>query len=208
MFAVDNILVSDELVDAPFACHLGACLGGCCVQGEAGAPLEPAERGVLERLLPVVRDELRPEALRVIEARGVWEETSPGHYTTTCVEAGESVAECVFVTYESGVAKCAIQKAYREGRVGFEKPISCHLYPVRVQSYGDFEALNYEQIELCDPARAHGCRTGMQLVDFLRPPLVRKYGADWYEKFLAACAERRAHLSARARAEAHRAAVR
>lgn len=188
MFAVDNILVSDELLDAPFACNLGACLGGCCVQGEAGAPLEPDERAELERVLPRVRKYLRREALDVIEAEGVWEESAPGHYTTTCVGG----AECVFVIYEGPVAKCAIQKAYREGRVDFEKPISCHLYPIRVQAFGEFEALNYEQIELCSPGRKYGSRTGTQLVDFLRAPLVRKYGEAWYDRFRAACAERRA----------------
>ena len=187
MFVVDPILVSDELVDAPFTCQLSACLGGCCVQGEAGAPLEPEERAALEAVLPVVRDRLRPEALAVIEAHGVWEETAPGHYVTTCVNG----AECVFVQYEGAVAKCAIQQAYREGTVSFEKPISCHLFPIRVHTYGEVETLNYEQIDLCDPACTFGARTGMQLVDFLKPPLVRKYGEAWYEAFRAACEARR-----------------
>lgn len=191
MFVVDDILVSDEIPGARFACDLGACRGACCVQGDAGAPLEADERAVLEAVLPIVRDDLRPEALDVIAAHGVWEETDPGQYATTCVDGGA----CVFVTYENGIAQCAIQRAYRAGRVDFEKPISCHLYPIRVQSYGEFDALNYEQIPLCDPARRNGQCSGVSLVDFVRAPLVRKYGEAWYEKFRAACAARRVALA-------------
>lgn len=190
MFAVDHILVSDELLDAPFACNLGACLGGCCVQGDAGAPLEPEERAELERVFPKVKKYLRPEALRVIEEEGLWEETQPGRYATTCV----GKAECVFVTYEGPIAKCAIQKAYFEGRVDFPKPVSCHLYPIRIQHFGDFDTLNYEQIPLCNPARKQGCRSGMQVVDYLREPLVRKYGKAWYEKFRETVGARREAL--------------
>jgi hypothetical protein len=191
MFVVDHVLVSDELLDAPFSCNLGACRGACCVQGDSGAPLEPEEREEVEKVLPRVRQYLRPEALRVIDREGVWEEIAPGRYATTCV--GE--AECVFVTYDGPVAKCAIQKAFFEGRVDFEKPISCHLFPIRVQDYGDLEVLNYEQISLCDPARKHGQRTGMQAADYLRRPLVRRYGEDWYERFRDACESRRVDLA-------------
>lgn len=187
MFAVDHVLVSDEVLDAPFACHLGGCLGGCCVQGDAGAPLEPSERADLERVLPRVRRHLRPEALAVIERNGVWEETEPGRYATTCVDG----AECVFVLYEGPVAKCAIQKAHAEGRIDWPKPISCHLYPLRAERYGDAEVLNYEQITLCDPGRTHGRQLGMRLPDFLRAPLTRKYGAAWYDAFREAVRARR-----------------
>lgn len=179
MFAIDNILVTDELLDAPFACNLGACLGGCCVQGDAGAPLEEEERRQLEEALPRVRKYLRPEALEIITQHGVWEETEPGRYATTCVDD----AECVFVIYDGPVAKCALQKAHLEGRLDFPKPISCHLYPVRVETYGSQEVINYEKIPLCDPGRKHGCRTDVQLADVLREPLTRKYGPSWYETF-------------------------
>lgn len=179
MFAIDHILISNDLLDAEFSCNLGACHGGCCVQGEAGAPLEADERAQLEEVLPRVRKYLSPEALRIIDEKGVWEEIEPGHYVTTCVNN----AECVFVTYEGTVAKCAIQRAYLEGRVDFPKPISCHLYPIRVQRYGEVEVLNYEQIELCAPGRKFGARCGVDLADYLREPLIRKYGETWYERF-------------------------
>ncbi len=190
MFVIADQLISDELLEAPFACNLGACLGACCVQGDSGAPLEPEERAVLEAVLPRVRKHLRPEALDVIDREGVWEEVEPGQYATTCVDG----AACVFVTYDGPVAKCALHKAHLAGRIDFPKPLSCHLFPVRIERAGAFDVLNYEQVALCNPARAHGRRHGIELVELLREALVRKYGAAWYEAFRQACTERIAML--------------
>lgn len=190
MFAVNDILISDAVLDAPFACHLGRCLGGCCVHGDRGAPLEPDERAELERALPVVAKDLRPEALEAIEGQGVWVEEEPGRYGTACVDG----RECVFVVYEGKVAMCALQQAYHAGRLDFEKPISCHLFPIRIEEYGGTEVLNYEQVDLCAPAVVRGRRRGVQLYDFLRDPLTRKYGAEWYEAFRNTCVERAAVL--------------
>lgn len=190
MFVVDHVLVSDDLLDARFTCNLGACHGACCVQGDSGAPLEPEERSELEAVLPRVRHKLRPEALAVIKRQGVWEETNEGEFATTCVNN----RECVFVVYEGPVAKCAIQKAYHAGRVSFEKPVSCHLFPIRVENYGEYDVLNYEQIDLCQPGRQYGCKTTLQLADYLREPLERKYGATWYQHFQASRRARREAL--------------
>lgn len=194
MFAVDHVLVSDALLDAPFACHLGSCLGGCCVHGDRGAPLEADERAELEAALPVVRHRLRPEALREIDARGVWEGDEREGFATTTVDD----RECVFVVYDRSVAKCALQNAYWEGKLTWEKPLSCHLYPIRVERYGDgpegVEVLNYEQIDLCRPGIPHGRRTGTQLADFLERPLTRRYGVDWFARFRTALDERREAL--------------
>ena len=152
MFAVDDVLISDAVLDAPFACHLPQCLGGCCVHGDHGAPLEPDERERLEAALPIVERKLWQEALEVIARKGVWIEEEPGKCGTTVV-AGR---ECVFVTYDKAVAKCAHQQAYNVGRLEFEKPISCHRYPLRVEIHGTgseaIEVLNYEQIRLRKPA--------------------------------------------------------
>ncbi len=153
------------------------------MHGESGAPLEPEERQVLEDLVPFVRKYLRPEALAVIEEKGVWEELSDGQFATTCVNG----AECVFVTYDGPVAKCAIQRAHTEGRLDFPKPISCHLFPVRVENHGEIDTINYEQVGLCSAARKEGRRQGLSLADFLRAPLIRKYGESWYTKFREAC---------------------
>ncbi len=190
MFAVGNILISDDVVAAPFACNLAACVGACCVQGDSGAPLEADERRELESVFEVVRPGLRPEALEVIRDRGVWEETSPGYYETTCV--GD--AECVFVVYDGPVAKCAIQKAHDAGKIEFPKPISCHLYPIRIDYLGDYETLNYEKAPICSSAVTHGSRSGSILPNFLRHPLVRKYGESWYAEFRDACIARREML--------------
>lgn len=199
MFAVDHVLVSDALLDAAFACDLGACRGACCVEGERGAPLAPEERADLDAALPVVRAQLRPEALAVIDRNGVWEGDERRGYATTTVGG----RECVFVAYEGGppgrgVAVCTLQRAHAAGRLAFEKPISCHLYPIRVEAYGDgpdrVEVLNYEQIDLCAPGRRHGARTDAALAHVLARPLTRAYGADWYARFLAAWRQRRADL--------------
>jgi hypothetical protein len=192
MFAVDNVLISDAVLDAPFSCNLGACRGACCVQGESGAPVRPEERRELEYAFSVIRDQLRPEALEVIERDGVWTEEAPDEYATSCVDG----AECVFVVYEKGVAKCAIQRAHYRGQLDFEKPISCHLFPIREESWTGTTVLNYEQIDICRPAVRHGGRSGTQLVTFLRAPLTRRFGSDWYERFRSACSERATELAA------------
>ena len=150
---------------------------------------------MLEAALPIVESNLRPEALRVIAREGVWTEEEPGKFGTTTV-AGH---ECVFVTYEKTVAKCALQQAFDAGSLGFEKPISCHLYPILVETHGTgddaIEVLNYEQIDLCKPAIKHGHRVHTQLVDFLRKPLTRKYGHGWYTRFRETTENRREVLS-------------
>ena len=110
MFAVDHVLISDAVLDAPFACHFGQCLGACCVHGDHGAPLEPDERAKLEAALPIVKHKLRPEALRAIAREGVWTEEERGKYGTTTVGG----RECVFVTYDKDVAKCSLQQAFTQ----------------------------------------------------------------------------------------------
>ena len=195
MFAVDHVLVSDALLDAPFACHLGSCFGACCVHGDRGAPVDPDERQALEDALPVVEHKLRPEARAEIARKGVWEGDERSGYHTTTVRN----RECVFVVYDGGaqsaVAKCSLQQAFWDGKIGFEKPVSCHLYPVRIETFGEgadaVDVINYERISLCDPAVPHGRRTGVQLADFLERPLTRKYGADWVARFRETLQQRR-----------------
>lgn len=141
----------------------------------------------VERVLISVRKSLRPEALAVIDTKGVWEQKTPGYWAVSCIEN----AECVFVIFSGSVAKCAIQKAYNEGRVDFEKPISCHLFPIRIENCGTTDTLNYERISLCDPARKQGNHMQKQMIDFLEYPLIRKYGHAWYKKFNDVCLQRR-----------------
>ena len=191
MFAVDHVLVSDALLDAPFCCALSACKGGCCVEGDRGAPLPPEERAELERALPIVGPRLRKEAHEVIGREGVWEGNEREGYATTTIGG----RECVFVVYRKGTAVCALQEAHLAGKLAWEKPISCHLYPIRVETYGEgesrVEVLNVETIEMCAPAIPHGRRLGVQLAEFLARPLERRYGAEWVARFRHALAERR-----------------
>lgn len=156
------------------------------MEGDAGAPLDEEECGWLEDILPDVLPLLPAEARRVIDAEGPWERTRNGGFVTTCV----GKAECVFVVFESGVAKCGIQKAYFEGRVDRPKPVSCHLFPIRVARSGATDMLNYEKIDICQPGRACGRRNDVDVVRFLRDPLVRKYGESWYEELCKAVDER------------------
>jgi len=194
MFAVGPVLVSDDLLDAAFACDLGACRGACCVEGERGAPLDVDELADIEAAAEVLRPELRPGALATITRAGAWEGNDHIGYATSTVDD----RECVFVVYQRGVATCAIQRAFFDGRLAWEKPISCHLYPIRVERHGEGEdaldVLNYEQIDLCEPGRDHGRRAGAPLARTLERPLTRRYGAEWYARFLGVWRDRRAAL--------------
>lgn len=192
MFAIDDILISDEVLEAPFSCNLGACRGACCVQGESGAPLAADELPEIEQAFAVIEADLRPEARATIAREGLWAEDSDGSFVTTCVDG----AECVFVVYDGAVAKCALQRAFQQGRIDFEKPVSCHLFPLREESFGGSTVLNYEQIEPCRSGVKHGRRLGVHLADFLRVPLTRRFGADWFDRFRVVCRERAADLAA------------
>ncbi len=204
MFNVGNVLISDEIAETRFACNLAACHGACCVQGASGAPLEPDERAQLEKHYPAVKKYLTPQAIATIERDGVWEDAGREHFVTTCVDD----EECVFVTWEGPVAKCSLQKAFFKKEIDFPKPISCHLFPIRVSNHGEGDVLNYEEIGICKPAVASGIRQGMAVADYLKDPLTRKYGAEWYDDFQAACDERRVLLDAGRMLELERSSTR
>ena len=191
MFVVDEKLVSDEIATGRFFCNLGACKGACCVQGDSGAPLEVSELPWLEAIVPVTRKYLSTEAADLIDSEGPWEDLGNNKFSTRCVESGE----CVFVCYEGDVAKCAIQKAHDRGRVDLPKPISCHLFPIRVEDYGTYEVINLEWAAVCEPGRVAGRRTDTDVSHFLQEPLVRKFGQEWYEQLLRACEDRRQALT-------------
>lgn len=200
MFEVGNVLIADDVAETRFACNLAACKGACCVQGASGAPLEPEERAILEKHYPAVKKYLTPEAIATVEREGVWEDAGRGHFVTTCVDD----EECVFVTWEGPVAKCSLQKAFVKKEIDFPKPISCHLFPIRVSNHGAGDVLNYEEIGICKPALVNGNRQGIAVSDYLRDPLTRKYGADWYDAFREACDERRALMESGKLLEAQR----
>ena len=178
MIQIDDTLVSLDLIERSFLCDLSQCKGQCCVEGDSGAPLEPGEEEELKRVLPEIWNDLLPEARTVIQSQGVAYTDSDGDRVTSIV--GDK--NCVFTCYDTdGVCKCAIEKAYREGRVSFYKPISCHLYPVRITQYKTFQAVNYHRWDVCKAAELLGKKEQVPVYQFLKEPLIRKFGQAWYD---------------------------
>ena len=178
MIQIDDTLVSLDLIERSFLCDLSHCKGQCCVEGDSGAPLEPGEEEELKRVLPEIWNDLLPEARTVIQSQGVAYTDSDGDRVTSIV--GDK--NCVFTCYDTdGVCKCAIEKAYREGRVSFYKPTSCHLYPVRITQYKTFQAVNYHRWDVCKAAELLGKKEQVPVYQFLKEPLIRKFGQAWYD---------------------------
>ncbi|MDE6108747.1 MAG: DUF3109 family protein [Muribaculaceae bacterium] len=185
MLEIQNTLVTLDLIERFFCCDLSRCLGQCCIDGDAGAPVTPAEVELLKEVLPEVWDDLSPEARRVIEEQGVSYVDEEGDLVTSIVNG----RDCVFTCYaEGGLCLCAIEKAYREGRVKWRKPISCALYPVRLTEYDGFTAVNLHRWKICKCAEVLGRREGLRAYQFLRGPLIDRFGQEWYDE-LAATAE-------------------
>lgn len=184
MLEIRNTLVSLDLIEQFFCCDLDACLGECCIEGDAGAPISREEYDKLKEILPAVWDDLLPAAQRVIKESGVGYIDSDGDLVTSIVDG----KNCVFTCYgKNGMCYCAIEKAYREGRIDFYKPISCHLYPVRITDYPDFSAVNYHKWKICKAAQVLGRQKGIRLYQFLAVPLIRRFGKEWYDELCAAC---------------------
>ena len=178
MIQIDDTLVSLDLIERSFLCDLSHCKGQCCVEGDSGAPLEPGEEEELKRVLPEIWNDLLPEARTVIQSQGVAYTDSDGDRVTSIV--GDK--NCVFTCYDTdGVCKCAIEKAYREGRVSYYKPISCHLYPARITQYKTFQAVNYHRWDVCKAAELLGKKEQVPVYQFLKEPLIRKFGQAWYD---------------------------
>ena len=178
MIQIDDTLVSLDRIERSFLCDLSHCKGQCCVEGDSGAPLEPGEEEELKRVLPEIWNDLLPEARTVIQSQGVAYTDSDGDRVTSIV--GDK--NCVFTCYDTdGVCKCAIEKAYREGRVSFYKPISCHLYPVRITQYKTFQAVNYHRWDVCKAAELLGKNEQVPVYQCLKAHLIRKFGQAWYD---------------------------
>ena len=179
MLQIKDTLVSLDLVERYFCCDLDSCLGACCVEGDAGAPVLPGEVTSLEECLETVEDSLTPRAREVIDEQGVVYVDEEGDLVTSIVEG----RECVFCTYVSGgKTLCALEKAYREGKTRWCKPVSCHLYPVRLKEYGGFTAVNLHRWKICHSAEKLGRKLGLRAYQFLKEPLVNRFGKEWYEE--------------------------
>lgn len=178
MIRIDDTLISDHLVEVKFCCDLAACKGVCCVEGDAGAPLEDHEFYIIEDNLEEIKPYMRPEGLKVVEENGIFDYDSEGQLVTPLVND----KECAFVYFENDIAFCAIEKAFNEKKIDFQKPISCHLYPIRISHLKDKVALNYHKWNVCDPARKKGNDIGLPLYKFLKDPLTRMFGETWYHE--------------------------
>lgn len=180
MILLDHLLIQEQVLTTPFACDLKACKGACCtMSGGAGAPLLESEVALIRDVVPAVIGYLPPSARAILEEQDPVEGPE-GDRSVACIDD----ADCVFVYYENTVAKCAIEKAYFNGEVSFRKPLSCHLFPIRVANFGG-PYLHYEVIDECAPGRALGKQLGRPLVESLRDALVRAYGEQMYERILA-----------------------
>ena len=185
MFQIQNTLVTLDIVEEFFCCDLDRCLGACCIEGDAGAPITQAEVTEIEKVLPVIEPEMLPRAVDEVRQQGVAYVDEEGDLVTTLLDG----RNCAFTCYgKGGVCLCAIEKARREGRIkGFLKPSSCALYPIRVKEYPTFTALNYHRWKICKPAVELGRRNGIRLYQFLKEPLIARFGQGWYDELCAAC---------------------
>jgi hypothetical protein len=186
MLQIQDTLISLDLIEQEFCCNLTHCRGICCVEGDSGAPVELEEVLELDNALPKVWEDLSEKAKRTIEKQGVVYADRDGELVTSIVDG----KDCVFTCYdENGICLCAIEKAWREGKINFMKPISCHLYPIRVKKFPDFIAVNYQEWNICSGARLYGQQMGLPVYQFLKEPLLRKFGQEWYDE-LCIAAER------------------
>ena len=178
MMKVGDILVSDDIKEVEFVCHLEKCKGACCVEGDLGAPLEESELVMMEEIQKNVRPYLTAAGIRAIEDQGAYVLDEDGDYSTPTLGG----RECAYAHYDpQGILKCGIEQAYLDGKISFRKPISCHLYPIRITKKEDMEAVNYHQWSICTAACALGKSLQVPLYKFLKDPLVRKYGEAWYD---------------------------
>ncbi len=183
MIEIDDKIVSADLLRECFACDLAQCKGICCVEGNSGAPLEMDEVDVLEEEWENYRPYMTPEGIEAVERQGFMVVDPDGDYTTPLVDD----AECAFSCEENGITYCAIERAWKEGKTSFRKPISCHLYPIRLASFSNGSiGLNYHRWEVCRPACECGKRLGIPVYRALKEPIVRRFGEDFYHQLEAA----------------------
>lgn len=181
MILVGSKLLSEEIFDKQFACDLNACKGACCIEGEGGAPLTEEECAILDEIFVEVKPYLSEESLNVISKKGFYTFGSDGGLETPLIDGGV----CVYATKsENGTLHCGIEQAHRDGKTEWKKPISCHLYPIRIKKLVDFIALNYHKWSICEGARICGVAKEISVLEFCREALVRRFGLEWYEEAL------------------------
>ena len=179
MIVLDNAILSDDLVEQQFVCDLAKCKGACCVEGDLGAPLTEEEREQLEKLAHKIKPYLSEEGKKTLAKEGLYVFDQEGDFSTPVLAGGK----CAYVvTDDKGHLECGIERAYEAGDSDFKKPISCHLYPVRITKYDQYDALNYDRWDICAAACVLGEKLQMPVYKFIKPALIRRYGEDWYQR--------------------------
>ncbi len=176
MFQLGKTIVSEAILQNDFVCNLSACHGACCVDGDAGAPLTEEETRILAEIYPMVKPYLRKEGIAAIEKQGTSVIGTDGTLETTLIDE----KDCAYVIFDGKIALCGIEQAYNEGKISWKKPVSCHLYPIRVKDFSEFAAVNYDQWDICDPACSLGKELEVPVYKFVKEALIRRFGEDWY----------------------------
>ncbi len=179
MFQIGKTIISEEIIEKDFVCNLSACKGACCIDGDAGAPLEEKETEILVDIYADVKPFLRAEGIKAIEEHGAFVKGEDDEWETPLVNG----SECAYVIFsENKITKCGLEEAYNNGATQWRKPVSCHLYPVRVKEYTELTAINYHKWEICDPACSLGEELKVPIYKFVKEALIRKFGETWYSE--------------------------
>jgi hypothetical protein len=179
MLEIGNTIISLDVLEEFFLCDLLKCKGSCCEEGDSGAPLSKSEANKLVEIYPLMMDLLPDPNNKAIHNQGLYFIDKDGDLVTSLVNN----RECVLVFHdENGIRKCAIEKIHLEGKTDFRKPLSCHLFPIRITEYKKYDAVNYQKLEICKPGRLCGTSQKLPVYRFLKEPLIRKYGEEWYDQ--------------------------
>lgn len=177
MFQLGKTIVSEDIIEKDFVCNLASCKGACCIDGDAGAPLDANETQILKDIYPKLKPFLRQEGIDAIEEQGTSITTAFGELETPLIGG----ADCAYVIFDDKkTALCGIEEAYNQGEVDWKKPVSCHLYPIRVKDYSEFSAVNYDKWDICDDACSLGKELQVPIYKFVKEALTRKFGENWY----------------------------
>ena len=191
MILIDDTVISEDVADEFFVCDLAKCKGACCVEGDLGAPLEEEELLILENIQEEIKPFLSEIGLQEIKKSGAWVKDEDGDFSTPIIKG----RECAYAIYdEKGYLKCGIEQAYFAGKTQFRKPISCHLYPIRIAKLAEYQSVNYERWSICSDACSHGKELGVPVYKFLKDPLIRKFGTQWYTELEREIQERKEEI--------------
>jgi Protein of unknown function (DUF3109) len=187
MLRINDTIFSFDILEKKFVCNLPKCLGNCCRYGDSGAPLSADEASILDDIYNKVLPYLRPEGIAAIEEKG----TSVTDFENEKVTPLIGNEECAYTSKNGNIFLCGIEQAWSDAKISFKKPLSCHLFPIRIKKYSDFRAVNYEELAICSPARVQGARKGIYVHEFLKEPLIRALGEELYNELCIAAVELR-----------------